>query len=111
MAYFLSKLVPPRKAFAVDMSTQEASVMHAHFDFWLPHVNAGIVIAMGPVADPAGDWGVAIVNSPSLAWLEKVQAEDPAILSRLGFRYENFSMPAVRVAPVEPLAPVNSVTP
>ncbi len=41
--------------------------MHAHVDYWLPHVNAGLVIAMGPVADPSGDWGVAIVNAPSRA--------------------------------------------
>ena len=61
------KLVPPRKAFAVDMTAQEASVMRAHVDYWLPQSMPGIVIAMGPVADPAGDWGVAIVNAPSLA--------------------------------------------
>ena len=111
MPHFLCRLLPPRKAFGFDMTLEERDVMRAHVDYWLPHVGAGTVIAMGPVADPAGVWGVAIVNAPSLEWLEAAQARDPAILSARGFEYENFSMPAVQVAPIEPLAPVSSVSP
>ena len=111
MPQFLCRLQPPRKTFGVDMTPEERDVMRAHADYWLPHVGAGTVIAMGPVADPAGIWGVAIVNAPSPAWLEAAQAGDPAILSGRGFSYENFSMPAVQVAPIEPLAPVSSVSP
>jgi hypothetical protein len=40
-----------------------------------------------------------------------LQARDPAILAGRGLRYENFAMPAIRVCPIEPLAPVSSVTP
>ena len=111
MPYFLAKLIPPRASFTQDMSAEEASVMRSHADYWLPHVNAGLVIAMGPVADPAGGYGVMIANAPSLYWLERAQADDPAIRSGLGFRFENFGMPAIRVAPVEPLLPVSSVSP
>ena len=111
MPYFLSRLTPPRPQFGQDMTVEEAEVMRAHADYWLPHVGAGLVIAMGPVADPAGTWGVAIVNAPSLAWLEREQAGDPAIQSGRGFRYDNFPMPALKVAPIEPLAPFSSVSP
>jgi hypothetical protein len=111
MPHYLAKLIPPRTSFLRDMSSEEASVMRSHADYWLPHVNAGLVIAMGPVADPAGSYGVMIANAPSLSWLERAQADDPAIRSGAGFRFENFVMPSLRVAPVEPLAPVNSVSP
>jgi len=111
MPYFLAKLIPPRASFTQDMSAEEASVMRSHADYWLPHVNAGLVIAMGPVADPAGGYGVMIANAPSLSWLERAQADDPAIRAGAGFHFENFGMPAIRVAPVEPLLPVSSVSP
>ena len=111
MPHYLVKLLPPRASFLEDMSAEEVNIMRAHSDYWLPHVSAGLVIAMGPVADPQGGWGVMIANSPSLSWLEKAEADDPAIRSGLGFRFENYLMPAIRVAPLEPLAPVSSISP
>jgi hypothetical protein len=111
MAWFLSKLTPPRPSFLADMSQEERVVMLAHQDYWLPQLNAGLVLAMGPVLDPKGAYGVMLVNTPTLKMLEGWQAEDPAILSRLGFAFENCPMPALRVAPVEPLAPVSSISP
>ncbi len=111
MPYFLSKLIPPRATFLADMTGPEREAMLAHQDYWLPHINAGLVIAMGPVADPAGAYGVMIVHAPSRAMLEDWQAKDPVLLAALGFVYETYPMPSIRVAPVEPLAPVSSVTP
>jgi uncharacterized protein len=111
MAYFLVKLIPPRASFIQDVTAEEAALMRAHADYWLPHLSAGLVIAMGPVADPSGGWGVMIANSPSRAWLESAEADDPVIKAGSGFVYENYPMPAVRVAPLEPLAPVSSVSP
>ncbi len=109
MAYFLSKLIPPRPTFLADMSEEERAAMLAHQDYWLPQINAGLVLVMGPVADPAGAYGVMIANVPSLEMLEAWQAEDP--VSGLRFAYENYPMPSIRVAPVEPLAPVSSISP
>jgi hypothetical protein len=111
MAYFLAKLIPPRASFLEDMTAEEKGLMRAHADHWLPHLAAGLVIAMGPVADRSGGYGVMIANSPSLGWLERAQADDPVIKAGVGFAYENHPMPALRVAPVEPLAPVSSVSP
>ena len=111
MPYFLCKLIPPRPTFPLDMSRAERAVMLAHQDYWLPHLNAGLVIVMGPVADPAGAYGVMIAHAPSQKMLEDWQAKDPAILSQLDFRFENYPMPTARVAPTEPLAPVSSISP
>ena len=109
MAYFLCKLIPPRPTFLADMSEEERAAMLARQDYWLPQLNAGLVLAMGPVADPAGSFGVMIVNVPSLKMLEDWQTMDP--VSVLRFVYENYPMPSVRVAPIEPLAPVSSISP
>jgi hypothetical protein len=111
MAYFLSKLIPPRATFLADMSEKERAAMIAHQDYWLPQVNAGLVLVMGPVVDPAGPYGVMISNVPSLKMLQDWQAADPVSVSGLGFNYENYPMPSIRVAPVEPLAPVSSISP
>ncbi len=111
MAYFLTKLIPPRPSFVADMSAEEREVMLAHQDYWLPHVNAGLVLVMGPVLDPKGAYGVMIANVPSLKMLEDWEAQDPVILSGRGFAFENYPMPQVKVAPIEPLAPVSSISP
>ena len=111
MPYFLSKLIPPRPTFLLDMSEVERGAMLAHQDYWLPFLNAGLVIVMGPVNDAKGGYGVMIAHAPSLKMLEEWQAKDPAILSGLDFRFENYPMPTARVAPTEPLAPVSSISP
>ena len=111
MPHYLCKLRPPRPTFLTDMTPEEARVMRGHREFWMPRVEIGVVIAMGPVADPAGGYGVAIVEAASLAALEAMQASDPAIASGRGFSYEKFLMPAIAVRPSMPLAPIDSVTP
>jgi uncharacterized protein YciI len=109
--HFHCKLTSPRKTFAADMTAREREAMLAHVDYWRPRVDAGVVIAMGPVADPDGVWGVAIVEAPSLDELRAWQARDPAILADIGIAYVNLPMLSIRVAPIQPLAPVSSVTP
>ncbi len=111
MPHFLCKLKPPRPTFVTDMTPEEALIMRRHREYWTPRVESGVVIAMGPVADPSGGYGVAIVEASSLATLEAMQASDPAITSRRGFAYENWLMPMIAVRPSMPLAPIDSVTP
>lgn len=111
MPHYLCKLKPPRPTFLTDMTPDEALVMRGHREYWMPRVEIGVVIAMGPVADPSGAYGVAIVEASSLMALEAMQASDPAIVSKRGFAYENFVMPTIAVRPSMPLAPIDSVTP
>jgi hypothetical protein len=111
MSHFLCKLKPPRPTFLSDMSEDEMLVMRRHREYWTPRVEIGVVIAMGPVADPAGAYGVAIIDAPSRAALDAMLASDPAVLARRGFSYDVFLMPAIAVRPSLPLAPIDSVTP
>ena len=91
-AYVL-RLIPPRPTFPVDMSEQERRVMQEHVVYWTGHAQAGTVIAFGPVADPHGAWGVAIVEVDGQATIEKLTAEDPVMRNHLGARYEILPMP------------------
>jgi uncharacterized protein len=111
MAHFFCRLNPPRPSFMADMSEEERLVMRRHREYWMPRVEIGIVIAMGPVADPAGGYSMAIIEAPSRMALDAMLQSDPALLSARGFSYDVFSMPAVAARPSLPLAPVNSVTP
>ena len=111
MPHYLCKLKPPRPTFLSEMTPEEALVMRGHREYWMPRVEIGVVIAMGPVSDPSGAYVIAIIEAPSLAALEAMQACDPAILSRRGFAYENVLMQTIAVRPSMPLAPITSVTP
>ena len=73
MPHFLCKLRPPRTTFISDMTPDEAQLMRAHREYWTPRVETGVVIAMGPVADPAGGYGVAIIEAASEAALEAMK--------------------------------------
>jgi hypothetical protein len=93
------------------MTADEALLMRAHREYWTPRVEAGVVVAMGPVADPAGGYGVAIIEAASVSALETLLASDPVITAKRGFSYENCLMPTIAVRPSMPLAPIASVTP
>jgi uncharacterized protein YndB with AHSA1/START domain len=90
--YFLCRLLPPRPTFMQDMSADERAVMQAHGMYWRGKLAEGHVIAFGPVADPAGGWGVGIVAVSDDAQLRIFQNEDPAIKSNIGLRYEALPM-------------------
>ena len=111
MAYFLCKLIPPRKTFIEDMTAEERALMGEHAAYWAPYVEGGLVVAMGPVADPAGGYGVMIAEAASQATLRALQASDPVIRADCGFSFETFPMPALATTRLEPLASVRSVTP
>jgi uncharacterized protein len=78
---YLYKLVPPRPTFAADMTEAEASVMQRHVAYWTALRDRGTAVAFGPVADPAGAWGVAIVEAETQQAASDLQADDPAVTS------------------------------
>jgi len=90
--FFLCRLLPSRTSFMQDMSASEREVMQAHALYWRGKLAEGHVIAFGPVADPAGGWGVGIVAVQNEAELRTFQSEDPAIQSNIGLRYETLPM-------------------
>ena len=62
--------------------------MDAHFGYWGELLARGQVIAIGPVADPHGPYGIGIVLAADLAEAEGIRDGDPAMLSSFGFRTE-----------------------
>src|SRR5512135_3102385 len=76
--HFFLKLNPPRPSFMVDMSGEERSIMEQHVAYWAPYVNDGTVIVLGPVMDPKGGFGIAIVGVESEEQLQRLVAKDPA---------------------------------
>jgi uncharacterized protein YciI len=87
------RLIPPRPTFPVDMTEHERRVMQEHVVYWTGHAQAGTVIAFGPVADPKGAWGVAIVEVDDEPTIKKLTDEDPAMRGAIGMRYEILPMP------------------
>lgn len=97
MKYFLYKLIPPRPTFAQDMTEVEARLMQEHAAYWKGLMDRGLVVAFGPVLDPKGVYGVAIVEFEDTANADDLGIDDPTIKANVGFRFEIYPMPQVMV--------------
>ena len=104
MNYFLYKLIPPRPTFAADMTESERAVMTEHVAYWTRQRDLGFAVGFGPVADPAGSWGVAIVEAESELQAGQIRADDPAV--RAGMTVQIYPMPAAVVRPYRTAAAV-----
>ena len=89
---FYMKLNPPRASFMIDMTNEERDIMQRHVEYWKPFVNNGTVIVLGPVFDPAGGYGIAVVEVENEEQLNEMISNDPA--NGLNF-YEIYPMRAV----------------
>jgi hypothetical protein len=99
MPVHLCKLLPPRPTFPADMSEDEAKLMQEHAGYWTRLIERGAAIAFGPVFDPAGVWGLALVDVADEAAAATLTNDDPVIRSGNGFRYKIFPMPQAVVRP------------
>lgn len=61
-----------------DMTDSERAIMAQHVAYWKPYVENGTVLVLGPVMDPKGGYGVAVVEVESEEYLKQLIAEDPA---------------------------------
>ena len=93
MHAFFCKLVPPRPTFAQDMSAEETELMGAHAAYWRGHVERGSAVTFGVVADPAGVYGIAVVEVGDAAEVHRLTADDPVVRSGRGFRFDVHPMP------------------
>ncbi len=90
---FLYRLIPPRPDFPTDMSSEERAMMQAHVAYWTEQVGRGSAMVFGPVADPNGSWGLAVIRAASDEHARALGTADPAIRSDMGFRYDVLPMP------------------
>ncbi len=60
--HFVLYLNPPRPTFIQDMSDEERSIMQQHVDYWNNQMANSTVIVFGPVFDPNGGYGIALLK-------------------------------------------------
>ena len=97
MNHFLYKLIPPRPTFDQDMSENEGAIMGRHVAYWQELAERGTAIVFGPVSDPAGAWGLAVVEAETKEEVRALGDVDPAVASGLA-RFEICSMPGAITA-------------
>jgi len=95
MAYILCRLVAPRPTFPADMTAAEGEAMAAHGAFWAGQAGAGRAIAVGPVFDPAGAWGFALVEAEDADAARALTDADPIVTAGLGFAYDHLPVPSL----------------
>lgn len=95
MAYFHLRLVPPRPTFPHDGSEKEMEAMDRHASYWREKAAERTAIAVGPVFDAEGAWGMAVVEVDNEAAARAVADNDPVILADLGFHFRVSPMPSL----------------
>jgi uncharacterized protein YciI len=83
MAQFLLRLIGPRPTFPADITPAEAALMKAHAAYWFPLVEKGTCMVFGPVLDPAGAWGLAIVETETVGEARQLMEKDPSVIGGL----------------------------
>ena len=99
MQTFFCKLIAPRPTFAMDMNEAEAQLMNEHAGYWRSWMEKGNVVAFGLVADPAGPYGIGIIEVEDAAAARNLTDNDPTIRSGRGFSYDVQPMPFGAVHP------------
>ncbi len=98
------KLLPPRPTFPGDMTPEEAGLMGRHAAYWRELADRGVALIAGPVLDPAGPFGLALVEAPDAGAARAPTDADPAVAAGLGFRYEIHPIPqAILRSPSTPV--------
>lgn len=100
MNYFLYRLNSPRPTFPADITPAEGALMRQHAAYWARLMEKGQVVAFGPVADPKGAYGIAILRLEEGEDAATLGANDPAVLADIGFGFELHPMPRLVVAEV-----------
>jgi len=95
MGGFVFRLLGPRPTFPGDMTPEEAVLMGQHAAYWRDLTRAGTAVAFGPVLDPAGVYGLAVVRADDEAAARSLADADPVVRAGIGFRIEIAPMMAL----------------
>ncbi len=93
MKYYVFELIPPRPTFPADITPAEAKLMQEHVRYWRGLMDKGLVAVFGPVADPKGTYGIAVLQLPDDADAHSLGENDPTIRANAGFGFEVHPMP------------------
>ena len=92
MKFYLCKFIPPRADFLATMSADETTWMKQHAAYMNDLLAKGLIVAHGPVIDPAGGYGLSLYQLPDDQEIAALTSEDPIVKNGVG-RYEHFRMP------------------
>jgi uncharacterized protein len=96
--HYVYKLIPPRTTFHADMSAEEQAIMGRHVAYWQDLLSKRTAVVFGPVLDPTGTWGLAVVAAETEADVRRLGDNDPAVTSEMA-TYNVFAMPRAIVRP------------
>lgn len=91
MKYFLCKYIPPRPDFLATMSPEERELMKRHGDYMNDLLARNVIVAHGPVMDPAGSYGVSLYQIGDDQDIAAFTSEDPVVKNGVG-HYEHYAM-------------------
>lgn len=91
MKHFLCKFIPPRREFLQTMTPSERELMKQHVAFMNELLAERVVVAHGPVEDPAGGWGLSLYTLRDDQDVVAITSEDPMV-KRGGARYQSIPM-------------------
>ena len=77
------------------MTPAEAKLMQEHSAYWRNLMKKGLVVVFGPVSDPKGAYGMAVLQVDDNMDANALGANDPTIKANVGFKFEVRSMPQV----------------
>ncbi|OJV17458.1 MAG: hypothetical protein BGO21_13405 [Dyadobacter sp. 50-39] len=77
--YFFFRLVAPRPTYHLDMSETERAIMLQHIDYWTMLTDEGTSLLFGPVLDPKGPFGMAVMEVSSEEEAHQLVRTDPVI--------------------------------
>jgi uncharacterized protein YciI len=81
----------------MDMSSTEAAIMQGHFAYWRQLLADGRAVVYGPVMDPTGAYGIAVLEVEDEDSARAIGNNDPAIKSGAGFSFQVHAMPDSQV--------------
>jgi len=76
------------------MTAEERQVMQQHVRYWTDLMHKGIAVVFGPVMDPAGTYGMGVIQGENEDQLRTLIDGDPANTIN---RYEYWPMRAVHL--------------
>ena len=91
MKYYLCKFMPPRADFLATMSADEREWMKQHGRYLDQLLEQGVLVAHGPVMDPAGGYGVSLFRIADDQDIAALTSADPIIRNGVG-HYEHHPM-------------------
>lgn len=91
MKYYLCKFMPPRADFLATMSADEREWMKQHGQYLDRLLEQGLLVAHGPVMDPAGGYGVSLFRIADDQDVAALTSADPIIRNGVGY-YEHHPM-------------------